>query len=664
MGRSRTPPAALPLKPEKKGRDCLSTPFTHKLSPVYAGGSDWEQESRAPGLFGFTVAEAVLGFDRTMSEGSVRRHSKTKCQMPEINTILRDDQMNLWDSLRQTELLGLQEESSMYPNQPENWKKGGRLISLIVSSNIILLGCTLLCCDSLKDVAIHDTEVQLFLSVLMLLSILWMFFQIYFTSRHQNAVLYKDSHAGPIWMKGGLVLFGMFTLVLDALKIGYYAGFNSCVSPMKLIFPLVEAAFVITQIYFLWVSCKHCIQIHHDLTRCGLMLVLTTNLALWMTAVTDESSHQASELEKELHENDTMNETLEFRESDSDGCQCNSVCQVFQRGYYYLYPLNIEYNLFAAPMVYIMWKNVGRLIDDNAFHHYSLNLKLCKHRSFIGLILGLIMLVLGIVLFTIYEMKKYTAYEKSQALVMFYIFHIVCLGVMSLGALAGSIIYRFDERVMDNRKNPSRTLDVALLLTASLGQYCISYFSIVAMVVIKPEKLLNILTLTYSLLMIVQHSIQNIFIIEGLHRQPPEDSHHGHKSSTQSKKENPVELICVRDSFSSHTLKSNLSSSTTVTDEKPAAIQKELKGTTNNMHLTINLKRRKILKEIYLFLLLGNILFWIMPAFGARIRFDNGLEVNFYGFSIWVIITNICLPFGIFYRMHAAASLLELYTVS
>lgn len=56
--------------------------------------------------------------------------------------------------------------------------------------------------------------------------------------------------------------------------------------------------------------------------------------------------------------------------------------------------------------------------------------------------------------------------------------------------------------------------------------------------------------------------------------------------------------------------------------------------------------------------------FWIMPAFGARIRFDNGLEVDFYGFSMWAIITNICLPFGIFYRMHAAASLLELYSTA
>lgn len=53
-----------------------------------------------------------------------------------------------------------------------------------------------------------------------------------------------------------------------------------------------------------------------------------------------------------------------------------------------------------------------------------------------------------------------------------------------------------------------------------------------------------------------------------------------------------------------------------------------------------------------------------MPAFGARPQFDNDLELNFYGESMWKAIVNIGLPFGIFYRMHAVASLLEVYVIS
>lgn len=55
---------------------------------------------------------------------------------------------------------------------------------------------------------------------------------------------------------------------------------------------------------------------------------------------------------------------------------------------------------------------------------------------------------------------------------------------------------------------------------------------------------------------------------------------------------------------------------------------------------------------------------WIMPAFGALPHFSNTVEVDFYGNSLWAAIVNICLPFGIFYRMHAVSSLLEVYVLS
>lgn len=55
---------------------------------------------------------------------------------------------------------------------------------------------------------------------------------------------------------------------------------------------------------------------------------------------------------------------------------------------------------------------------------------------------------------------------------------------------------------------------------------------------------------------------------------------------------------------------------------------------------------------------------WIMPAFGGRPHFSNKVEVGFYGYSLWAAIVNICLPFCIFYRMHAVSSLLEVYVLS
>uniref|UniRef100_A0A3B3ZGP8 Uncharacterized protein n=1 Tax=Periophthalmus magnuspinnatus TaxID=409849 RepID=A0A3B3ZGP8_9GOBI len=74
--------------------------------------------------------------------------------------------------------------------------------------------------------------------------------------------------------------------------------------------------------------------------------------------------------------------------------------------------------------------------------------------------------------------------------------------------------------------------------------------------------------------------------------------------------------------------------------------------------------KRRVLKEVCLFLLLANIILWIMPAFGARPQFDQTIEIIFYKFTMWATIVNIGLPFGIFYRLHSVASLFEVYLTS
>lgn len=52
---------------------------------------------------------------------------------------------------------------------------------------------------------------------------------------------------------------------------------------------------------------------------------------------------------------------------------------------------------------------------------------------------------------------------------------------------------------------------------------------------------------------------------------------------------------------------------------------------------------------------------WIPPAFGCRPEYDNGLEEIVFGFEPWIIAVNVAMPFSVFYRMHAAASLFEVY---
>nr|XP_033817278.1 proton channel OTOP2 [Geotrypetes seraphini]XP_033817279.1 proton channel OTOP2 [Geotrypetes seraphini]XP_033817280.1 proton channel OTOP2 [Geotrypetes seraphini]XP_033817281.1 proton channel OTOP2 [Geotrypetes seraphini] len=555
-------------------------------------------------------------------------------------------------------------QSTVLPNPPEAWKKGGRLLSALLIINVALLGCALISSGAFHNIAVQDTEVHSFLTILMLLTIFWMLFYMFVTSKHQT-FMYKDHHAGPIWLRGGLALFGLCSLVLDAFKIVAYIGYFHCESPVKIVFLVVQAMFVIIQTYFLWVSSKDCIQIHLNLSRYGLMLALTTNLSLWMAAITDESIHQTHIMieEEQPQKNHTelgnFTRALAFRSiagggGSTNGCECSiSGCTIFTDGYYYLYPFNIEYSLFASALSYVMWKNVGRFLHHQD-HHPKLNFRL--QTLFVGVILGITSIVTGLGIFIVYEVQINAKINTDRAVSIFYIFNIVCLSLMSFAALGGSIIHRFDKRSMDNHKNPTRTLDVALLLGAALGQYCISYYSIVAIVGSNPKEVLNILGITNSLLMIVQHTLQNVFIIEGLHKEPAETVHQEHRNTHHF-----TGLF-----YTNENLSGNVSDSNTSLNKR--IYGQELTANKDATSLVINSRnakwRRKILKEIALFLLLCNIIFWIMPAFGARPHFDNHTELKFYGTSMWVAIVNICLPFGIFYRMHSVASLLEVYIMS
>lgn len=52
---------------------------------------------------------------------------------------------------------------------------------------------------------------------------------------------------------------------------------------------------------------------------------------------------------------------------------------------------------------------------------------------------------------------------------------------------------------------------------------------------------------------------------------------------------------------------------------------------------------------------------WILPAFGCRPQYDNGLEEEIFGFSIWTTVLNFAIPLNLFYRMHSVASLFEVF---
>uniref|UniRef100_A0AAZ3STS0 Otopetrin 2 n=1 Tax=Oncorhynchus tshawytscha TaxID=74940 RepID=A0AAZ3STS0_ONCTS len=468
------------------------------------------------------------------------------------------------------------------------------LLSSIITFNILILGIALVSGSVFNNVKINAINLQIFLIVLIILTTAWMLYYTIYTSREDHAVLYKDSHAGPVWLRGGLVLFGLCSLIMDVFKIANYVGYLHCDSAVKIAFPVVQAVFILVQTYFLWLHAKDCVQLQRNITRCGLMLTLSTNLMLWMAAVTEESIHQTSQ-------------TIMFHfisaPGGSSSCNCShSACAVLEKAYYYLYPFNIEYSLFASAMAYVMWKNVGRLVDEH--NHHSLHFRLKD--MLVGPAVGLVMLVAGLGTFVIYKVDV----EKGDP---------------------GNVT-RFHHLLFHHRGCGGNGA----------------------------EGHLNALNLAVSLLTVIQLCLQNIFIIEGLHREPFHEDMHQASVFT-----NPYVLQAQ-----AHRDIHNLPGTFMETKTSPAL-------TVHSMHVAPSALsssplpqrhrltwKRRALKEICAFLLLCNILLWIMPAFGARPQFDNPIGAEFYEFTMWAAVVNIGLPFGIFYRMHSVASLFEVFLTS
>ncbi|NWV69257.1 OTOP3 protein, partial [Malurus elegans] len=505
-------------------------------------------------------------------------------------------------------------------------QKVGQLFSGLLAMNVVFLGSAFISSMIFNQVAITLADVWILLSILKVLCLFWIIYYLLGTSQQPHAVLYRDSHAGAIWIRGSVLLFGSCSILLNVFQIGYSTILIHCKSRVEIVFPSIGILFICTQAYFLWHHSKDCIQVQHNFTRCGLMLTIATNLLLWLLAVTNDTLHM--EIEAQL------------RETALCTCPNTTICKVFQKGYILLYPFNTEYCLVCCSVLYVMWKNVGRRISHHHVPHTKPKFKL--QGVVFGPLLGAVAVIIGACVFMMYQIQATSLEPTRQVFVIYYSYYIVLLPLMSVGAVIGTIIHALEKKELDTLKNPTRSLDVILLMGAALGQIGMSYFSIVALVATDPRDLLNSLILSYSVLLIFQNITQNVFVIDGLHRRrtPP-----GKEEDTKEEQN--------RETYSQRRV-------------SVLELGQEIrKASLSYIHTYSHLSwRRRVLREISFFLVLCNIILWVMPTFGAHPVFENGIERSFYGYSTWFVIVNFGLPLGVFYRMHSVGGLLEVYVTA
>ncbi|XP_004617546.1 proton channel OTOP1 [Sorex araneus] len=530
--------------------------------------------------------------------------------------------------------------------------------------NVLVAGLLLLLAWAVHASGVGKSDLLCFLTALMLLQLLWMAWYVRRSAAHRRLFRLQDAHAGARWLLGSITLFAAITIVLGCLKIGYFVGFSECLSATEGVFPVTHAVHTLLQVYFLWGHAKDIIQSFKTLERFGVIHSVFTNLLLWANGVLNESKHQLNEHKERLLTLGFGNVTVVL-DDHTPPCNCSppALCSAVSHGIYYLYPFNIEYQILASTMLYVLWKNIGR--QGDAPRHGKLRFRL--RGGVVGSLLGLGALAATIGVVVLYLVHIGRSRSRSEAaLVMFYVYATALLVLMGAAGLLGLRIYQVEEAALDESRNPARKLDADLLVGTASGSWLLSWGSILALLCAEACPLHAWYNLPYSILVIAEKYIQNVFIIESAYREPARLSEAirtlrvvtvcGPKAPVAGSSGSPS--LEVASATNRNLPLGEGGGSSKGPKERPwprapclACLPRFLDGEA----------KRRLLRNIVAFLFLGNISLWIPPAFGCRPEYDNGLEEVVFGFEPWIIVVNLAMPFSVFYRMHAAASLFEVY---
>ncbi|XP_030586095.1 proton channel OTOP1 [Archocentrus centrarchus] len=545
-------------------------------------------------------------------------------------------------------------------------KKNAEILSGQYGTNLLLIGAALMLAVAQQNSSVKIEHMQSFTTCLMVLQLMWMMWYILVRDRQKSARTEKDAHAVTSWIRGGLTVFALLSLIMDAFRVGYYVGFQSCLSVVLVVNPVIHATHTLAQVHFLWFHIKDVIKSFETFERFGVIHAVFTNLLLWCSGVMAEAEHFLNNHKRTLSALGLENLTIEYSEPP---CNCTtSTCSMFSTSLSYLYPFNIEYHIFVSALLFIMWKNIGRTIE----HTSNLKKHVTKLQGLIlGPVVGLLALASTIGILVVYITNVGKSLQMRQsAISMFYIYAIVMLAIMSFACALGLFIYRVNHMPLDTSKIPSRQLDTELLFGSSIGSWFISWCSIVAVLGTKSSPPYRWTNFTYSLLTVLEKYVQNLFITESLYRrQENEEGQDPELPATQ-------EVFSVTSSpappyngIINRTFESPDGTCVTTDNEQgesgqvykcPQKHTEMPLPVGNKIEACPNIKRQ-ILKNIAVLLIMCNVSLWILPAFGCRPQYDNGLEQEIFGFSVWSTVLNFAIPINLFYRMHSVASLFEVF---
>ncbi|KAJ8397823.1 hypothetical protein AAFF_G00435120 [Aldrovandia affinis] len=540
-------------------------------------------------------------------------------------------------------------------------KKNAEILSAQYGTNLLLFGIALMLAISYHGPLVSEEHLLAYIVTIMIVQLLWMLSYVVRRKGQKTNVPEKDAHAGTRWLRGGITILALLSLIMDAFLIGLYVGYKACVSAATGVYPVIHALHTISQVYFLWFHIKEVVKTFETFDRFGVIHAVFTNLLLWCNGVMTESEHFTSDHKKRVSEYDNLNHTEEA--GHEPYCNCTTgACSLFAKSLYYLYPFNIEYHIMVSAMLLVMWKNIGRTLDHH-HHHHGKKGPAARNTSLVaGPVLGLVALTATIVVLVFYTvwLKDPAKGKGDPDNIMFYSHGIVMLACMCSAGTLGLLLYRADSRPQDSSKNPARQLDAEMLFGSSIGSWIMSWCTMVAVTACGAPGY-TWTSFLYSLLLVLEKYVQNLFIIESLYR-PEEEEEEGEGDAGGG--EEGADSPGTQEVFSvtaPHDRPATASSTRPTRSRTACASPRTTVSRRRTGRPGAIGRKRQILKNIAIFLILCNISLWLLTALGARPQYGNHVEQETFGYKIWHMVLNFGMPLNLFYRMHSVAALFEVF---
>lgn len=533
-----------------------------------------------------------------------------------------------------------------------------RLCSGLLGLIVLLLGVALVVGHA---GGLINQEPHLFMLVLIGLCMLWMLWYLLWVRTQPSFSPPRDHYAVKAHVTIVVNIFALFCLLLQVCRMGYFISTRECKPVVLVLSPFIETPFIALQTYFLWCHSKDCMQTYKIMTRIGLVVILSTNLLLWLSSVMEDTILDEITSEKNSSlpfpsanssEEDLENlELSDFKGTENATCHCtgSTACTVFKKVFEILYPFLKEFYVMASTMIYVMWTNVGRKMnsgDYNAPYKLTANW-LSDCRIFCSRVFGGLVLLVGVTFFILYQIFDGMPNLSSIAILLFYSYHIATLPLMFLYSLAGMFFHGREHRMRKGKCTCTWTCskNVLLLLGASLGQLILSWSSLLTAFSVGIEEVEEGLDLSYSILSLLEIILQNILILLGLHKHP---NHLTKKKKKKRSKEKKQKNKRRDDGVQEKKKEMSLL-------EEPASAKE---------HDGKKPMKKKALKEIYTFLIISNVMLWVIPEFGVHPQFENGIGRQYFGILTWFVLVTLCQPLSLFYRMHSTGLLTDiLHTV-